>query len=113
MDQKKLILAIAISLAILFGFQALMPRHPAPTTAANTPAATTPATGTPQTAANTPATPPGAAGKPADAAAHTVHENVPANVPRLPIGKRLQAHCAADAQRTTDAAMRDPAAPSP
>jgi glycosyltransferase involved in cell wall biosynthesis len=36
-----------------------------------------------------------------------------ANVPRLPIGKRLQAHCAADAQRTTDAAMREPAAPSP
>lgn len=108
MDQKRLILAIAISLAILFGFQALMPRHPAPTTPADTPAATTAPAGSPQTAANTPATPPGAAGKPADAAAHTVHENVPANVPRLPIAApRVEGSVSLLGARIDDVVLRD------
>ena len=49
MDQKRLLLAIALSVAILLGFQALMPKHPAPVptesaaTSASIPTPATPA----------------------------------------------------------------------
>ena len=48
MDQKRLLLAIALSVAILLGFQALMPKHPAPVATAPVAAsAAIPTPGTP------------------------------------------------------------------
>jgi len=49
MDQKRLLLAIALSVAILLGFQALMPKHPAP--APTEPVAASASTPTPATPA--------------------------------------------------------------
>ncbi len=51
MDQKRLMLAIALSIAILLGFQAFMPKHPAPPVPVEQVAQTNSSTATPATPA--------------------------------------------------------------
>jgi YidC/Oxa1 family membrane protein insertase len=117
MDQKRLLLAIAISLAILFGFEALQPRHPAPVQTANTPAANTPAApNTPRP--NTPSQPaPHEAGAPVGTGAGTgaavatpglPDPGVPASVPRLHIsGPRVEGSISLLGARLDDVVLRD------
>jgi YidC/Oxa1 family membrane protein insertase len=62
MDNKRLLIAIAVSIAILLGFQALMPKRPTPPaqqaqTAAQTTASTAPAPSAPTPGASAPAAP--------------------------------------------------------
>lgn len=107
MDQKRLLLAIAISLAILFGFEALRPRTPAPVHTANTPAAT------PQTAPTQPtpaagATPATVTSGPAATPAGAPDQAVPANVPRLQIaGPRVEGSISLLGARLDDVVLRD------
>ena len=112
MDQKRLILAIAISLAILFGFQALLPHKPAlPPVDASAPAAGSPAAGSPAAGLPTAGTP--TAGAPvaapaATAAAAPDKGAVPANVPRLQIaGARVQGSISLLGARLDDVVLRD------
>ncbi len=104
MDQKRLILAIAISLAILFGFEALQPRHPAPVQTANTPAATSPATPTPAAPATAATVISGPTGTPPGA----TDQPVPANVPRLQIaGPRVEGSLSLLGARLDDVVLRN------
>ncbi|HTN12731.1 MAG TPA: membrane protein insertase YidC [Acetobacteraceae bacterium] len=104
MDQKRLILAIAISLAILFGFEALQPRHTAPVQTANTPAATPHPT---QPAAGTPA-PATITSGPSGTPAGTPDKAVPANVPRVQIAApRIQGSISLLGARLDDVVLRD------
>jgi YidC/Oxa1 family membrane protein insertase len=101
MDQKRLFLAIAISIAILLGFQLLLPHAPRPVP---TPVATTSPSGGPVTAGPTPTaggTSPAPASAP-DAGA------VPRDVPRLAInGPRLKGSISLLGARIDDLVLRD------
>jgi YidC/Oxa1 family membrane protein insertase len=81
MDQKRLFLAIAISLAILMGFQTLMPKKATPP--AQTPAATQPVGGQP--VAGQPAAGQAGAGTPRAGAPAPTVAAVPREVPRVTI----------------------------
>jgi YidC/Oxa1 family membrane protein insertase len=100
MDQKRLFLAIAISVAILLGFQLLISPHlpqpprPAQQTASN------------ETPPQSPATPP--QGSPGTAAAQTAAPTVPKEVPRLKIaGHRVQGSISLLGARLDDLVLTD------
>src|SRR5271154_4466751 len=102
MDQKRLILAIAISLAILLGFQWLMPRPPHPVTTAQTTGETAPG----QNASNENPAAPGAAPLPPAAVAKTAAP--PREVPRLKISApRVLGSISLVGARLDDIVLRD------
>ncbi len=100
MDQNRLFLAIAISIAILLGFQYFMPRRPPPN---------------PQVAETTQATPsnatPAPTGNPAAPGTQPVAVPPPTesrNVPRLPIAApKVQGSINLDGARIDDLVLRD------
>jgi YidC/Oxa1 family membrane protein insertase len=104
MDQKRLIIAIAISVAILLGFQFLMPHPPRPAPDAVT--TTSPQSGS----AGTPASPsaaPGAAAGTAPGGAATA-ATAPREVPRIPIAApRVQGSISLLGARIDDLVLRD------
>ncbi len=100
MDQKRLFLAIAISIAILLGFQFLMPPPPKPVVAPT--AATAPAAGT-----AAPAAPATAAGVPGNAITPTPAAT-PREVPRVTFSApRLQGSISLLGARLDDLVLRD------
>src|SRR4051794_178458 len=100
MDQNRLFLAIAISVAILLGFQFLMPHQPAPQRAAEQTTQSTPSGATPRPTLDpaTPGTQPVAVAPPADQP----------NAPRLQIaGAKVQGSVNLIGARLDDVVLRD------
>ena len=97
MDQKRLLTAIVISIAILLSFQWLMPRHPTPVDATQS---------TPATQTSRPTGDPAAPGtQPTAAVAPPVEER---NVPRLPIAApKVQGSINLAGARLDDLVLRD------
>ena len=97
MDQKRLLTAIVISIAILLSFQWLMPRHPTPVDATQL---------TPATQTSRPTGDPAAPGtQPTAAVAPPVEER---NVPRLPIAApKVQGSINLAGARLDDLVLRD------
>ncbi|MCW3474829.1 membrane protein insertase YidC [Limobrevibacterium gyesilva] len=104
MDQKRLFLAIAISIAILIGFQYLMPRPPHPV-----PAQDVATTAAPATPGNAPASqPPAGAAVSGAIPAQAAATAVPREVPRLKIaGTRVQGSISLLGARLDDLVLRD------
>ncbi len=99
MDQKRLFLAIALSIAILLGFQFLMP--PAPKPAVAPIAATTPAAGTSSAAAP-------ASGVPGNTAPVAAAAAAPLEVPRVKFtAPRVQGSVSLLGARLDDLVLRD------
>ncbi len=99
MDQKRLMMAIALSVAILLGFQLLLPKHPAPVQVAATSEITSPSAQAPSAAASVAAT--GGSGLIAQG-------SVERNAPRATFtGPRLQGSVNLLGARLDDLVLRD------